>query len=213
MREEMSPALRGRPKDPAKREALMDAARLLFVEHGVDAVTMDQIVAAAGVSRATLYGNFVDKGALLEALIARESEQAVSDAWISEGEPADMEALLLLFGEKLIAFMVDPEKLGMERIIAGAAQTFPHLIDRFYAAGCGGARARLRQLIEAADRAGLVRVEDSDQAACDLVGLWQGFLRIETSLGVRPPPTRARVKAQAKHGVRQFLRLYGVRQL
>jgi TetR/AcrR family transcriptional repressor of mexJK operon len=205
----MSPAARGRPRDPAKRKALLDAARALFVEHGVDAVTMDQIIAAAGVSRATLYGNFADKGALLEALIARESEQAVSDAWVGETAPAEMEGLLRLFGEKLLEFMVDPEKLGMERIISGAAQTFPHLIDRFYAAGCGGARARLRQLIMAAGEAGLVRAEDPDQAACDLVGLWQGFLRIETALGVRPPPTDVELKAQAAHGVRQFLRLYG----
>jgi hypothetical protein len=37
-------------------------------------------------------------------------------------------------------------------------------------------------------------------------------MRIETALGVRPPPTRAQVRAQAAHGVRQFLRLYGARQ-
>lgn len=188
----------------------MDAARKLFVEHGVDAVTMDQIVAAAGVSRATLYSNFEDKGALLEALIARESEEAVSDAWVSEALPADMQELLCRFGEKLLEFMVDPASLGMERIIAGANRTFPHLVDRFYAAGCGGARARLRQLVMAAEEAGLVRASDPDQAVCDLVGLWQGFLRIETALGVRPPPTRAELKAQSAHGVRQFLRLYGV---
>lgn len=49
---------RGRPRDPAKREALLEAARKLFLELGADAVTVDQVIAGAKVSRATYYNNF-----------------------------------------------------------------------------------------------------------------------------------------------------------
>ena len=68
--EERAPA-RGRPRNPAKQVALLDAARALFLEHGPEA-TMEQVIARAGVSRTTLYANFPNKGALIEAMFARE---------------------------------------------------------------------------------------------------------------------------------------------
>src|SRR5690606_27373214 len=43
----------GRPKDLAKRGAILDAARQLFLEHGFAGVSMDQIAARAGVSKLT----------------------------------------------------------------------------------------------------------------------------------------------------------------
>ena len=38
------PAGPGRPKDPGKRAAILDAAKRMFVSHGFERVSMDQIV-------------------------------------------------------------------------------------------------------------------------------------------------------------------------
>ena len=43
------PAGPGRPKDPGKRAAILDAAKRLFVAQGFDGVSMDQIASDAGV--------------------------------------------------------------------------------------------------------------------------------------------------------------------
>ena len=59
----------GRPKDPAKREAILAAAQVLFLGNGYEGSSMDAIAAEAGVSKLTLYSHFGDKEALyLEAL-------------------------------------------------------------------------------------------------------------------------------------------------
>ncbi|SFW85428.1 TetR/AcrR family transcriptional regulator [Amycolatopsis australiensis] len=65
------------PKERAdaarNRAAILDAAARLFAEHGVDAVSMDEIAAAAGVGKGTLFRRFGDKAGLAAALLdARE---------------------------------------------------------------------------------------------------------------------------------------------
>jgi AcrR family transcriptional regulator len=55
------------------RAAILDAAARLFTEHGVDEVSMDQVAAAAGVGKGTLFRRFGDKAGLGSALLdARE---------------------------------------------------------------------------------------------------------------------------------------------
>jgi AcrR family transcriptional regulator len=51
----------------AVREAAIDAAARLVVEHGLTSVTMSQIAAEAGIGRATLYKYFPDIEAILIA--------------------------------------------------------------------------------------------------------------------------------------------------
>ena len=63
---------RGRPK---KEEValidrdVLDAARSRFVAAGFDGTTMEAIAAQAGVTKATLYLRYPDKGALPRAVI------------------------------------------------------------------------------------------------------------------------------------------------
>ncbi|MFO8075652.1 MAG: TetR/AcrR family transcriptional regulator [Egibacteraceae bacterium] len=56
------------PADATAR-ALLDAALRVFVEQGVRSARMEDVAAAAGVSRATLYYHFRSREALLEALV------------------------------------------------------------------------------------------------------------------------------------------------
>ena len=51
----------GRPKDPAKRLAILEAAKRLFMQNGYDGSSMDAIAAEAGVSKLTVYSHFTDK--------------------------------------------------------------------------------------------------------------------------------------------------------
>ena len=59
----------GRPKDLAKRAAILEAAKQLFLEQGYQGVSMDQIAATAGVSKLTVYSHFGDKETLFAATI------------------------------------------------------------------------------------------------------------------------------------------------
>jgi AcrR family transcriptional regulator len=52
------------------RQRIVEAARAHFFSHGFRSVTMDDLAAALGISKKTLYVHFPDKIALLEAVLA-----------------------------------------------------------------------------------------------------------------------------------------------
>ena len=59
-----------------RREQLLDATLRTAVDQGFAAVTMDRVARAAGVTRPVVYGLFPDRGALLAALLERETRRA-----------------------------------------------------------------------------------------------------------------------------------------
>src|SRR4051812_23523215 len=50
------------------RRAIIDAAREVFYENGVSRTSLEQIAAAAGVTRGAIYWHFADKAALFYAM-------------------------------------------------------------------------------------------------------------------------------------------------
>lgn len=77
--------------DPGSRERILAAAAVLVGRDGLRYLSMDELAAEAGVSRASVYRLFPGKAALFDALLERYSPFAelldVLEA--SEGRPAD----------------------------------------------------------------------------------------------------------------------------
>jgi AcrR family transcriptional regulator len=68
---------RGRPRDPAADEAILRAALELFVEHGIEGASFEQIARRAGVARTTVYRRWSSREDLLaQAMeVAREAPE------------------------------------------------------------------------------------------------------------------------------------------
>ena len=70
-----APRPRGRPRSEKTRQAILAAADELFLEHGVDAVNMDEVAERAGASKATIYRWWPSKHVLaLDALVTAWEE-------------------------------------------------------------------------------------------------------------------------------------------
>jgi AcrR family transcriptional regulator len=69
------PSLRAAHKE-LTRQRIREAAKALFHQSGVVSTTMDQIAAAAGVSRPTVYVHFRDKEAVVEDIARAYAEHA-----------------------------------------------------------------------------------------------------------------------------------------
>ena len=54
---------------PGKREAILAAARTLFLKHGLRGTSMEAIAREAGIAKPTLYAYFPDKAAIFSALL------------------------------------------------------------------------------------------------------------------------------------------------
>ena len=104
------------------RERVLAAARRLFAERGVRAVTMSDVARAAGVAKGTVFHRFGDRAGLALALVDAE-ERALQErilrgpAPLGPGAPA-RERLLAFLGA-LAVFTVDNRELLLE--VDGAA--------------------------------------------------------------------------------------------
>ncbi len=75
--EEVGPAAEGRRerKKREMRERIYETARLLFLEHGFDATTVEQIAETADIAQATFFNYFPSKAAVLRVMTREVSEQ------------------------------------------------------------------------------------------------------------------------------------------
>lgn len=121
-----------------------------------------------------------------------------------------LEVNLILHGERLLRFAAEVDTMAFERLIAQAALSEPSYGSQFFAAGAGRTRGVLEALIRAGQERGEIRACEPRQAANDLLGLWQGFWRIEMQYGHRSAPKPDELDRLNRHGVRQFLKLYSV---
>ncbi|WP_102418306.1 TetR/AcrR family transcriptional regulator [Mycobacterium sp. 4858] len=94
--------------DAARNRALLlQAARNLIAQHGADAVTMDDIAAAAGVGKGTLFRRFGSRAGLMMVLLD-EDERASQQAFLFGPPPlgpgAPPTERLVAFGRERIRF-------------------------------------------------------------------------------------------------------------
>lgn len=198
----------GRPKDDRKRLALLQAARQLLLERGVE-VTTGEVAAAAGVAKSTLYAHFKDKEELVEAVITHESSDVIADSVIAVAQAADFAAVISAFGQRYVRFVNQTDVAGWDRLIAQGTQRRPDLSRRFYDAGPGRWHGLLVRLLETGNRLGQLQVHDTEQAAEDLAALWQGTSSLQVKLGVAQPLDDAGIRAKVAHGLRIFQAFYG----
>ena len=96
------------------RGLLLEAARRLIAERGPDATTMDDVAAAAGVGKGTLFRRFGSRAGLMTVLLD-EDEQALQQAFLFGPPPLGPTASplerLLAFGRARLAFVVDHRSL------------------------------------------------------------------------------------------------------
>ena len=76
----------------ATRERVLDAARDVFADRGVNGATVEEICDRAGFTRGAFYSNFEDKADVLEALIEREHARLIDhlDATLALVEDGDL---------------------------------------------------------------------------------------------------------------------------
>src|SRR6201997_5762497 len=101
--------------DAARNRALvLEAARSLVAERGAEAVTMDDVAAAAGVGKGTLFRRFGNRAGLMMVLLD-EDERASQQAFLFGPAPLGPDAppidRLVAFGRERLRFVHKPQPL------------------------------------------------------------------------------------------------------
>ncbi len=201
-----------------KRQAILDAARDLFVRQGVDRVSMDAVAAHAKVSKATVYEYFGDKRRLFLAILAAATEsleahtrRAIEAHLADDAEITTRDRL----EEALIGFAVE---LGTTMVASAEYAAAFALVSqqRWQSSGTAdevsthAPQAALAERIAHFAEAGLLEASDADMAAAHLAAL-----TILLAYDDQPVPANVeigRIRHIMTEGVRTFMRAYATPQ-
>ena len=188
----------------AKREAILEAARKVFLQVGFGAASMDSIANEARVSKQTVYNHFGSKEDLFAAMIRSWVEQklVVFTEAARSGKPE--ETLRTIAHQYLDRGMAE-QRVSMYRILMGEAQRFPELGDIFYKAGPAVVRKFLADYLAEQDARGVMQVENPKLAAEQYYGLLNGC-QLKAQLGIERLPDQASIDAYIDHAVKLFMR-------
>jgi AcrR family transcriptional regulator len=150
----------GLPEPPKTgRGRLVHAAIELFYRHGFQAVGIDQIINAAGVTKTTFYNHFESKDDLLVAAI-RQRDEWEMQAWVEAVAKLagdDPRGQLLAFFDVLDIWFNAPDFHGCQFI--NAASEFPNPNDPVHAVAAEHKRKNRDFFRDLAARAGAVDPE------------------------------------------------------
>lgn len=199
---------RGRPVDAAKLALVRRAAEELFKTRGFDGVAIDEIAAAAGVSKVTIYKHFGSKDELFREAVEAKCAQYWPEVVFDTQVRTPLRSRLRSFGLGFVALVTSEDAVSFFRLMASQARDGADLSKRFWDAGPERTLQRLAQLLESAQRGGELQRHDPTLAAKQFIALLQGEFQLKCILGVIDAPAPAVVQKHVDAAVDAFLGIY-----
>ena len=183
------PALRkrGRPTADERRRRegeILDAALGVFLKTGYGASTVDELAAAAQVTKRTIYAYYGDKAEVFAAMVRYLAAAVSLDA------ARDHDTLETL-AARIVVRVHSDELVGLHQLVIAESTRFPELALALHANGDARHVARLAEHIRAE------RGPDREPLAEPLFSLLLGEKHRRRLLGIDPAPTPAQAAAHA----------------
>jgi AcrR family transcriptional regulator len=194
--------------DNAKRRQIMDGARRVFLASGFDGASMGEIAKAARVSKGTLYVYFDSKEALFEALTLEERAGLAEALFRLDETDPDVWSTLRRLGMSFVEAMLKADHIASIRMVIGATDKFPRFGQAFYEAGPRTGARRLKGYLDAQVAAGRLRIEDTEVAAEQFLGLCSVRSFKRAIFGVEPQPSGADIAREVDSAVKVFFAAY-----
>lgn len=203
MEETVSPRERRRRE---KDRQILNAATALILGSGLANVSMDNIVAAAGVSKRTLYNYYASKEDLFVALVLDQLESlwpALGDEKVGKGTA---EHRLREVAETFMTILNQPSAIAVYRIIVSEAQRFPDLAKQIYELSSMRMINGVALILKDLSREAKMPIDDPTRAAERFLDLFLGTAYMRVVLGIEPPMSTKKIGDFVDGQVEHFLR-------
>jgi len=202
----------GRPKDLGKRAAILEAAKVLFVEQGYSGVSMDSIAASAGVSKLTVYSHFGDKETLFTEAVKSRCAEMMPDTLFVADQEGPLREQLMGIGRAFFDLVTSDAAVSMQRVMM-APETDDRLRELFWQAGPQRTHESLGTFLRARTARGELDIDDIETAVLQFLTLVKGELLTDMCCGLRPGFGAFDGHAHVAASVDFFLRAYAPRPL
>ncbi|MBP2230975.1 AcrR family transcriptional regulator [Azospirillum agricola] len=163
------------PRGLARRQAILEAAALLFIEKGFEKTTLTDIINRAGGSRATLYEHFGDKEGLFRAMMEENSLHILEG--LSEAQADDLaspEVGLTKFALRFVQILLNDRTVSIVHILVSEGARIPDIAESFFHIGPETTIRRLSDYLKRLSDAGTLRIDDPETAAEAFMGMISG---------------------------------------
>jgi AcrR family transcriptional regulator len=198
----------GRPDQQGSEELvqhIVAIATRLFIQQGYAATSIEQIAAAAGSGKQTIYRRFTSKEALFVEVISRKGERLMQISEAAHAVGGTPLAVLREIGRQLLDFMLDPEMIGLQRVLIAEAARFPQTVEAVLETCMGPFQDLVHAALREAKDAGEIRFDDLDQTQMQMIGLLTGSPVQKTLIGHAVFETPADREAYFEAAWRTFL--------
>ncbi|OHC29209.1 MAG: TetR family transcriptional regulator [Pseudomonas sp.] len=204
----LPPSGPGRPKDLAKRKAILEAAKTLFLSNGYDGSSMDAIAAEAGVSKLTVYSHFTDKEKLFAEAVKSKCEEQLPELLFELDDQVPIAQTLLNIGRGFNLLINSRESVELHRVMVSLAAQDSTLSRMFYEAGPQRVLHGMEELLRSADQSGKLRVPDPLSAADQFFCLIKGGANFRLLIGCGEALQGSEAEAHVRDAVDVFLRAF-----
>jgi AcrR family transcriptional regulator len=172
----------------SSRDVIVDAATRLFLERGFGAVSMDDLAAAAGVARRTLYNQFASKEEIFREMLQKVSGQLEHAFPPGLETMGDAETVLRLVARTILELHKNPGYIGFLRMVMADSRQFPWIAEEF-AAVMDPQTERLARLLSHLTSMGVLNCRNPKLATHQFMGALNDLSLWPMMLGRERTPT------------------------
>ena len=198
----------GRPKDLAKRQAILEAAKKLFLSNGYANTSMDAVAAEAGVSKLTVYSHFNDKETLFSAAVVAKCEEQLPTLIFELPDGVPVEQVLLNIARGFYLLINSEESVNLHRLIMALGSQDPKLSLIFFEAGPEHLLQDMERLLAKAHQLGTLHIEKPRNAAEHFFCLVKGVANLRLLMGCGEALSGEAAQAHVQEVVELFMRAY-----
>ncbi|KAF0863146.1 TetR/AcrR family transcriptional regulator [Pseudomonas sp. LD120] len=198
----------GRPKDLAKRQAILEAAKRLFLSNGYASTSMDAVAAEAGVSKLTVYSHFNDKETLLTAAVMAKCEEQLPTLLYELTPDTPVKTLLLNIARGFHQLINSDESVNLHRLIIALGSQDPKLSQIFIEAGPERVLQGMEGLLGKINQMGALHIDKPRNAAEHFFCMLKGGANFRLLYGYGAPLTGEAAEAHVQEVVDLFIRAY-----
>lgn len=198
----------GRPKDLAKRQAILDAAKTLFLTHGYANTSMDAVASEAGVSKLTVYSHFNDKETLFSAAVVAKCEEQLPPLFFELPEGIAVENVLLNIARGFHQLINSEESVNLHRLIMALGSQDPNLSLIFFQAGPERMVQGMERLLTRIHETGALNIDLPRNAAEHFFCLIKGAGNFRLLYGCGEPLSEEASERHIQEVVALFMRAY-----
>lgn len=187
---------------------LLDVATEVFIAHGFEGASTNEIARRANCSKTTFYSRFPTKQQLFIAVLERRMNMIFREMSTALPVEPPIEGTLKEFGSRLVRLALSENQISLLRVVSMEAPRFPELADRFFELGPKRGQAELGRYMREQIKLGRLLKEDPQLMAEHFISLITGGPVRWAVLHLSAYPSLKERQKRLDAAIKVFLRAY-----